>query len=639
MLAVLPLLPLLLACRGEGDAADDTGADPDALISCPTATVQVTGQGLALSAGECGEVLLESTVLGEGELSLSWTELGDGVVQPVLTAGQGGATWTGLALHGTWTLSGAQAPVLLRQGFQSWSWSGVELLVGPDLDSLGLDSLGLPVPGGDGDGLSVVNEAPGTSWWGGLVGRPDGAAFLLGAASARQSRVYVAADPTSAWVVWGHRGEAIPLPAGQSLALDPLFLDLGADPVALLDAWAQAVTVQVPPRALGDHPPTGWATWYQYYSEVTEAEVQQNLTVAQSLAARSDLAPIEVFQLDDGWQIRWGDWTAGDDFPSGMAALAGQIRDAGMTPGLWMAPFYVHRDSATYAAHPDWWVKDADGEEIRFTNLGTGDYAIIDATHPDAGAWMAQQVADRVAEGWTYLKLDFLYAGAQEGRRYADVTGIQAYQQGMALLREAAGDAWILACGAPLLPSVGWAEQYRTGADIAFEVSPDPDPAYLRWQARSTAARAFTNGRWWWIDPDQLLVREPFDDVRARGAVVAQAVSGGAWLLGDDLSALPEARLALALHPVAVALRGSAAAPQDPLSWTSGLDASPTVERLVPDDQVPRTWTFPDGTVALLNLSDEEVEVDGPGGQELLTGEQAGAGARLLAPGAGELWR
>ncbi|MCK6502219.1 alpha-galactosidase [Myxococcota bacterium] len=627
MMPALAALALLLSCQGP------QGGDDTAAVGCPVATVQVVGQGLSLSAGACGELLLEPRVLGEGTLTLAWAEQGEGVVQPVLTAGEDGATWTGLALEGTWTLDGAQDPVLLRQGYQSWSWSGVEALVGP-----ALDGEGLPVPGGDGDGLSVVDEAPGTSWWGGLVGRPDGASFLLGATRARESRVYVAADPDTAWVVWGHRGEEITLAAGQSLALDPLFLDLGADPLLLLDAWATAVAAAVPPRPLGEQPPTGWATWYQYYSEVTEAEVQQNLAVAQALASRGDLAPLQVFQLDDGWQVRWGDWTAGDDFPSGMAALAAQIQDAGMTPGLWMAPFYVSRDSATYAAHPDWWVKDQDGVEIRFSNLGTGDYAIVDATHPDAGAWMAQQVADRVAEGWTYLKLDFLYAGAQEGQRHADVTGIQAYQHGMALLREAAGDAWVLACGAPLLPSVGWAEQFRTGADIAFEISPDPDPAYLRWQARSTAARSFTNGRWWWVDPDQLILREPFDPVRARGAVVAQAVSGGAWLLGDDLAALPEDRLALALHPAAVALRGQSARPQAPLSFPSGLDASPTVERLVPDDQVPLRWTFPDGTVALLNLSDDPVEVDGPGGVELLTGEQAAAAPRTLAPGQGELW-
>ena len=42
-----------------------------------------------------------------------------------------------------------------------------------------------------------------------------------------------------------------------------------------------------------------------------------------------------------------------------------------------------------------------------------------------------------------------------EGQRVQDVTGIEAYHLGMQIMREAAGDAWILACGAPLLPTVG----------------------------------------------------------------------------------------------------------------------------------------------------------------------------------------
>lgn len=630
------LLGLFLACGAPVDAVLQPTWDGGGGVDCTSRSLVIDGPDLLLDGGSCGWLQLDGRVLGEGDLSLRWQLLSSGdahLVQPVVTAGPEGATWTGLLLEGGYGLAGAEDAVMVRQGYQSWSWSGVVALEPP-----ALDDQAVPVPGGDGDAISVARETDGTSWWGAVVGRPGGAAWLLGAAAARHSRLFVAADHDTAWVVWGHRGERITLAEGESLELDPLALDLGDDAQALLAAWGDAVAAVVSPRELGDQPPTGWATWYQFYSDVTEADVQSNLAIAQSLNGRSDLAAIEVFQLDDGWQQRWGDWTAGDAFPSGMAALAAQIQGAGMTPGLWLAPFYVHRDSDTYAAHDDWWVRDEDGQELSFTNLSTGDYAIIDATHPDAGPWMARQVADRVTEGWTYLKLDFLYAGAQEGQRYADVTGIEAYQEGMALLRDAAGDAWILACGAPLLPTVGWVEQYRTGADIAFEIDPDPDQAYLRWQARSTAARSFTNGRWWWIDPDQLILRSPFSDAQASGAVVAQAVSGGAWLLGDDLATLPGGRLALALAPDAVASRGQAAVPDGLLWLTSGLDPSPTAEKIDPNDQVPYLWDFPDGTVALLNLSDDPVELAGPGGTELLSGEAALPGTRVLEPGAGELW-
>lgn len=616
------LILVLLACRPQSDSPPPEG--------CVGVQLDLGG-GLHADRG-CAALDLEVQVLGEGDLGVRFELVEQGeawaVVQPVIT---GEGTWTGLSLEGPWSLRGEEEPSWWRQGYQSWSWSGVTTLQAPELDELGL-----PVPGGDGDGLSVAWETEGTSWWGGLLGRPDGASWLLGLSSARQSRFFVGADQQTAWAVWGHRGERLAVDG--ELLLDPLFVGLGEDAAAQHEQWASAVSRTVPPRTLGARPPTGWATWYQFYSEVSEVEVRTNLAVATAINADPALTPIEVFQLDDGWQEAWGVWTAGEDFPSGMSALAEEIRAAGMVPGLWMAPFYVHRDSDTFRDHGDWWVRDEAGEVITFSNLGTGDYVIIDVSHPDAGAWMAEQVAARVAEGWTYLKLDFLYAGAQEGQRVQDLTGIQAYQLGMSLLREAAGEAWVLACGAPLLPSVGWVEQFRTGADIAFEISPDPDPAYLRWQVHNTQARGFSNGRWWWIDPDQIILREPFSLVQARGAVVAQAVSGGAWLLGDDLASLPAERLALALNPEAVALRGQAALAQDPLRFRSGLDPSPTAERSNPDDAVPTRWVFPDGTVALLNLGEQAVEVEGPGGRELLSGETATAGPRTLEPGAGELW-
>jgi len=322
-----------------------------------------------------------------------------------------------------------------------------------------------------------------------------------------------------------------------------------------------------------------------------------------------------------------------------MEQLAADITEAGFVPGLWMAPFYVDRSTDTYLDHSDWWVRDRAGEELTFTNLETGDYAIIDVTHPDAAAWLSDVIAARVADGWVYLKLDFLYAGAQEGLRNADVTGIEAYRIGVELLREAAGeDTWILACGAPMLPSVGFADSFRSGADIAFDFAPDPTPEFLRWQARQTAGRAWSNGRWWWNDADQIMVRDPFDEHWVTGALVSNLVSGGVWMLGDDLTSLAPERAEQALESELVGLRGQLAVPQDPLSLSSGLDGGPLVEQALPNDTVPTTWTLADGTVALLNMTSESITVDGPGGTELLSGETAAAGSRTLAPGAGEVW-
>lgn len=338
--------------------------------------------------------------------------------------------------------------------------------------------------------------------------------------------------------------------------------------------------------------------------------------------------------MDDGWERAWGDWQANDDFPSGMGDLAAEISARGLTPGIWMAPLLVNRAAPAYLDHPDWWVVDEDGTEL---TDGACDCATLDVTHPDAAVWLQDQIRVRVDEGWRYLKLDFLYAGAREGVRAEPVNGAQAYARAMELLREAASeDTWILACGAPMLPSVGFADSWRSGADIAFFIAPEPDRAFLRWQARSTAARAWANGRWWWNDADNMML-----GADPTAALAAQVSSGGVWMYGEDLAEV-EARVGEGVDGGArldlSALRGVRYAPVDPLRALSGIDGSPLIERSEPNDQAPTRWIGEDGTVVLLNLSDVAVTVDGPGGAERITGATATPGSRELAPGQGEIW-
>jgi len=616
---------LLPACAPSTSAS----VTPPPVESCGEREADWDGATLAVAAEGCGEVFLEPRVIGDGDWSVDLTQLDDGTWQPTVS---GTGTFEGLVMEGSFEVVGADELVFWRQGYQSWSWSGVTEPGSPRYDDDGVIRAE-----GDGDGATVFIENAATSWWVGLLGRHEGGSLLAGARSAERTKFTIGVDDALLQLVWGTRGERISLDEA-SIELDPVWLDLAPDPIELHDAYAEVVGVAAgiaPPRGT---PPVGWATWYQYYSEVTEEDVRHNLDALEELDL-DGLSDVELFQVDDGWQVTWGDWTAGEDFPSGMAALAADIEAAGMTPGLWMAPFYVSTTTDTYADHPEWFVRDDDGEHITFTNLGTGDYAILDASQDAVLDWLEALIADKVAEGWTYLKLDFLYAGAQEGERAEAITGMEAYHRGMERMRAAAGDAWILACGAPMLPSVGYADSFRTGSDIAFESDPDPKQGFYRWQARATAARAWTHGRWWWIDPDQLVIREPLDEAQVRGALVSGVVAGGTWLLGDDLVVLDEERLALALDPALTALLGGQSVPTDPLRSVSVLDGGPIVEASLADDVVPTRWELEDGTVALLNLGEASVEVDGPGGVELLTGAVADAGSRTLAPGDGELWQ
>lgn len=617
---------VLLAC-GEK-------AEPDSVAPCPTAEVaalQWTDRTL-VHDGPCGSATLVPRVLGEGEWSVHFEANSAGAMVPTLTAASD-AVFHGLVLEGEWAVNGDDASVFWRQGYQSWSWSGVTSPTPPEWDD---DEV--MVPAGDGDGRTVFDENGFTSWWLGLVGKPDGSGMLFGVQGATKTRFFIGVDGSRVQLVWGHRGERIQRSAGETIVLDPVWVGVGTDAHSLHVDYGEATTERIPAPALDTNPPTGWATWYQYYASVTEADVRANLTALTDLTA-AGADPIEVFQIDDGWQLRWGDWWAGPNFPSGMEAIAQDIEDAGMTPGLWLAPFYVSTESETYRQHPDWWVRNNEGEPIVFTNLGTGEYVIVDATHPEAAMWLGELIRGVVEQGYGYLKLDFLYAGAMEGVRFDATTGIDAYHRGMDIIREAAGDAWILACGAPFLPSLGYADSFRTGSDIAFESWTEPHIDFFRWQARATAARAWTHTIWWWIDPDQIIVRPPLSTTEVTGALASAVVAAGPWILGDDLTALPNERLNHALNPALLTLRGQPVRPIEPLSAVSGIDPGPIVEMTQDDDITPTRWTFDDGTTVLLNLTTKPLDLPSPGGRELISGLERPAEIRTLAPGAGEVWQ
>ena len=204
-----------------------------------------------------------------------------------------------------------------------------------------------------------------------------------------------------------------------------------------------------------------WCTWYAYYRSIDVETVRSALEGIDGL-------PFEVFQIDDGWQRDIGDWTENDEFAGAMGPLADAITESGRRPGLWLAPFIAHEQSKLVEQHPEWLLSSPDGRPILAgANFG-GRYHGLDLTHPEVVAFVTESVERAVTWGYTYLKLDFIFAGAMAGVRHEDVTGEEAYRQGVELIRSVVGDdVYLLACGAPIIPSIGVFDAIRVGPDVA----------------------------------------------------------------------------------------------------------------------------------------------------------------------------
>ncbi|HEX9332318.1 MAG TPA: glycoside hydrolase family 36 protein, partial [Anaerolineales bacterium] len=170
---------------------------------------------------------------------------------------------------------------------------------------------------------------------------------------------------------------------------------------------------------------------------------------------------------DDGWQFAHGDWDANPKFPSGMKSLADKISATGRTPGIWLAPFMVAENSQLAKNHPDWLLRDEKGNLLRVGITWSGNPLGLDVTHPKVLEWLGQLIRKVRGWGYEYLKLDFLYIGGLLGKRYKDTPREVAYRNALQIIREAAGNAYILVCGAPINPSLGLCDGIRVGPDVS----------------------------------------------------------------------------------------------------------------------------------------------------------------------------
>lgn len=210
----------------------------------------------------------------------------------------------------------------------------------------------------------------------------------------------------------------------------------------------------------GDPGPV-WCSWYSYSTAITEAELMKVLSDLGDL-------PFGVFQIDDGWQRANGDWTPNNDFPSGMEAMADHVIASGRVPGLWLAPFLVDAAGETAGRYPDMLLRDASGQPVTGGhNWGPATF-VLDVTRTDVLERVTTDIRRAVDWGYRYLKLDFLYAAALPSAPADKTPRERTYRRAIEAIREAAGDdVYLLACGAPILPSIGVFDAIRVGPDVA----------------------------------------------------------------------------------------------------------------------------------------------------------------------------
>ena len=341
------------------------------------------------------------------------------------------------------------------------------------------------------------------------------------------------------------------VPAGKTAHGERLVIGYFDNALAGLEAYAEAIAKHY--EITLPEIPSGYCTWYsnphggasdeKHMAELAEF-CEENLTKFG----------FDTLQIDDKWQISSRDFTAHNPkgpYPNGMKSTAENIAGAGLTPGIWFIPFGWDHKRPVFADHQDWFVHRED--DSVYSVKWAGD--CLDMTHPEACKFL-DEVIRRITHRWgyEYIKIDGLWTGMATDILYPQPTyrpdglgnavfhdpaktNIQAYRDGLRLVRKAAGsDVYILGCNTAqnmrtLGASVGLVDAMRIGSDIGARWS-----GILKGATMGTRLYFFHN-RVWHNDPDCLMLRDPLtlDQARAWGSwigITGQLNMASEWLPG-----------------------------------------------------------------------------------------------------------
>lgn len=287
-------------------------------------------------------------------------------------------------------------------------------------------------------------------------------------------------------------------------------------------------------------PATGWTSWYNYYQNINQDVILENLNNFNNFNKN-----IDIFQIDDGYQTAVGDWLSVDTwkFPNGMKYIADSVKEKGYKAGIWLAPFVCEKNSEVFNNKKQWLLKDEKGEPVLAGSNWSSFYA-LDIYNTEVRMYI-KKVFSVILEQWGYdmVKLDFLYAVCLLPRK--DKTRGQIMTEAMEFLRECVGEKIILGCGVPLGAAFGLVDYCRIGCDVSLDWD---DKFYMRKLHRERVStlnsignaigRRQLDGRAFLNDPDVFLLRDEniyLNETQKETLTIVNNIFGSLLFTSDNL--------------------------------------------------------------------------------------------------------
>jgi alpha-galactosidase len=287
-----------------------------------------------------------------------------------------------------------------------------------------------------------------------------------------------------------------------------------------------------------------WSSWNEFKKDFSFDMLQEQLN---TLDKAKPAIPIQTIQIDDGYTVH-GDWLdTNEKWPRSMEDAARAIFQRGYRAGIWIAPFMVDEHSKLFRNHPNWLIKDLDGNPIPEWETPEGNHYVLDGSHPDVQRYIAKVFRNFRKMGYTFFKTDFLDWGLKDSiniKRYnKDKTSVQILVEVLNLIREeiGAGSYW-LAGISPFAPLIGIVDGMRVSNDVESAWTMEG----VRNMFQETYNCQYFNNVFWQNDPDVIYLRDVNTELtQTEKLTIARwnGMLGGIVHTSDRFSSLTEKQL------------------------------------------------------------------------------------------------
>lgn len=325
-------------------------------------------------------------------------------------------------------------------------------------------------------------------------------------------------------------GEKKPIKPGETIKFEKLVQTKNESWQDLMFNYGEEIAKEHKIKAKESLQLKGWSTW-DYYGRVYDTkDVFKNID-----QLKVDGIKANIIQIDGGWWTERGDYlSVRPNLQGGMKAVATYAKSKGYRAGIHLDGFRADKASELYKLHPDWFLKDQDGETICQAIDKKDDfmqYIYFDYSNPAVCNYMKNILKTiRTEWGFSYFKIDFMRYGLLEtiltehgkdsviGTKKVtlvkafdnSMTSIERTRAGLKSMREGIADGFFLACSSVFGPTIGIVDGMRTGGDIS--------PTFDHYETRclQNGGNFYLNDVVAQADADYLVVRNKDDEEPSR---------------------------------------------------------------------------------------------------------------------------